>query len=436
MACYLQAKKLCGTVSLNGDKSISHRALILSLLARGRSTIKNLNKGHDVMHTVQAIRALGANVIFDKEKDITIVDGAGLGCLLQPAAPIYLGNSGTAARLLIGAIAPYNITTEITGDESLQSRPMDRIITPLKLMGAQFSPTNQLPLILLGNPEPIPIEWDLTIASAQVKSALLLAALSISGDNIIREYVQSRDHTERMLPLFEADFTSSQKSNHIALNIVGNKTLHHTELAVIGDFSSASFLMAAALLVPDSYIELKNIGINPTRTGFLTCLQEMGADIELLNKREISSEPVCDIKIRHSQLKGIVVPASRAALMIDEYPIISVLAAFAQGETILHGIEELKIKESNRLVAIAEALQLNNVVCEIKNNSLKITGTSPIHMGNTTVNSRQDHRIAMSFLIMGLASANPIYIDDISSIATSFPEFFRLLATLGAEIYG
>lgn len=435
MASYLQAKKLYGAVSLSGDKSISHRALILALLAKGRSIIKNLNKGQDVMHTALAIKALGANVIFDKEKELTIVDGAGLGCLLQPTKAIYLGNSGTAARLLIGAMAPYNITAEITGDESLQNRPMDRIITPLKLMGAQFSDNSRLPLTLLGNPEPIPIEWDLTIPSAQVKSALLLAALSIKGDNIVKEYVQSRDHTERLLPLFGADFIARQKPDHTSLNIIGNRSLRAAELEIIGDFSSASFLIAAALLVPDSCIELKNIGINPTRIGFLTCLFDMGAAIELLNKREISAEPVCDIKIRHSQLKGINVPASRAASMIDEYPIISVLAAFAQGDTILHGLQELKIKESNRITAIAEALRLNNVNCEIKNNSLKIIGTSPNYMGDIMVNSRQDHRIAMSFLIMGLASAKPIYIDDISSIGTSFPEFFQLLAKLGVEIY-
>lgn len=436
MAKYLQAQKLSGKITLCGDKSISHRALILAALSSGQTIVRGLNRGQDVMHLAKAITQLGACVTFKPEHNLCLIDGAGIGCLLEPQQPFYLGNSGTAARLLIGAIAPYNIKASFTGDTSLQSRPMTRIIEPLQQTGAQFSVDRYLPLQLLGNPCAVPIDLQLKIASAQVKSALLFAALSIEGRSIIIENTPTRDHTERMLELFAADIQLERMANATKICITGAKALQASTIAIPGDFSAAAFLIAAAILVPGSEVELTNVGLNPTRTGFLTCLQEMGADIEITNPQVISNEPVGNLKIRHCQLSAIDVPASRAALMIDEYPILAVLAAFAKGETTLHGLTELKVKESNRLLAIAAGLNANNVLCHISSDSLRIVGTNPDHIGGAVVSTHMDHRIAMSFLVMGLASAHPISVDNITYIGTSFPEFFDILTGFGAQIYG
>lgn len=416
-----------------GDKSISHRALIFGALADGETTVRGLLEGHDVLRTAAAMRALGAGV----ERDMT---DAGPVWRIQgakwrdPERSLYFGNSGTGCRLVLGAAAGQGVAARFEGDQSLRGRPMKRISEPLSLMGARISSEDgRLPLVL--SPAPLQgIDYRLPVASAQIKSAVLLAALGAKGETTIIEPAPSRDHTERMLKAFGADLLVDAAADGRRLRLAGGQRLKASPVDVPGDPSSAAFLIAAATIAPDSDVLVRNVLINPLRAGFFETLTEMGANISYENRRELCGEPVADIRARSSTLRGVVVPARRAASMIDEYPILSVVAAFADGETRMEGVEELRVKESDRLAAIEAGLVANGVETRSGPDWLVVKGRGGAVAGGATVQTHLDHRIAMSFLVMGLASQKAVSIDDASMIATSFPEFVALMRGLGAEI--
>ncbi len=414
-----------------GDKSISHRALIFGALATGRTRIRGLLEAEDVINTAKALTALGAPA--HKSGEVWEVLGRGVGGLSQPAGPIDFGNSGTGTRLMMGVIAGHPMTVELVGDASLSRRPMSRVLKPLRQMGVEVLEDKEtLPLTIRGTNDLIPIAYELPVPSAQVKSAILIAGLAAAGETTVIEREPTRDHTERMLRYFGADVRSISDGSLTRITVEGHAELTGRDVAVPGDPSSAAFIAAAALIVPGSEVTIEGVLVNPTRTGFYTTLQEMGGDIAFLNTREEGGEPVADIRVRASSLSGITVPAERAPSMIDEYPILAVVAAFASGRTEMLGLAELKVKESDRLAATAAGLAANGVAAMVDGDTLIVEETGKVQ-GGGTVPTHLDHRIAMAFLTMGLASDQPVTVDDATMIATSFPEFRGLMETLGAR---
>ena len=402
-------------------------------LATGRTRIKGLLEGEDVVNTARALTALGAPA--RKVGDTWEVLGRGVGGLSQPDGPLDFGNSGTGARLMMGVVAGQPITVTMKGDASLSKRPMGRILKPLKLMGLQVidGDKDTLPLTVRGSADLVPITYELPVASAQLKSAILIAGLAAAGETTVSGE-ETRDHTERMLRFFGADVRTRREGNRATITIKGEAELTGGDVVVPGDPSSAAFLAAAALIVPGSDVTIDGVLVNPTRRGFYDTLKEMGADIELANERSEGGEPVADIRARTSRLKGVRVPPERAPSMIDEYPILSVLAAFAEGETRMEGLAELKVKESDRLAATAAGLVANGVNAKVDGDTLSVGGAGARGIkGGGTVVTHMDHRIAMSFLVMGLACDAPVTVDDASFIATSFKEFRPLMEGLGAS---
>ena len=427
---------LSGHIRIPGDKSISHRSLMFGALASGQTRISGLLEGDDVIHTANAMRAMGAKI--KKDNDVYVIHGTGNGCLLEPEQPLDFGNAGTGARLTMGLVGTYAMKTRFIGDASLSKRPMGRILDPLRLMGVQVeaSEGDRLPLTLWGAVTPNPITYRVPMASAQVKSAVLLAGLNTPGITTVIEPVMTRDHTEKMLVGFGADLEVETDNDGVRyIHLEGQGELHGQDITVPGDPSSAAFPIVAALITEGSDITIENVLLNPTRTGLITTLLEMGADISFENKRQTGGEEVADIRVRSSRLKGVKVPKERAPSMIDEYPVLAVAAAFAEGKTVMEGLAELRVKESDRLSAVANGLKKNGVDCEEGKDFLIVTGEpSAKNIGGGTVTTHLDHRIAMSFLVLGLGAEKPVTIDDKRMIATSFPEFMGLMAKLGAHI--
>jgi 3-phosphoshikimate 1-carboxyvinyltransferase len=428
---------LTGTAVVPGDKSISHRSLMLSALAVGESRIEGLLEGEDVLATAAAMRAMGAD-IQRGDDGIWIVNGVGVGGLLQPEAAFDMGNSGTSTRLLMGLVSSHAITTTFTGDASLSKRPMGRVIEPLSRMGAEFtaSPGGRLPLMVRGLNPAIPIEYTLPVASAQVKSAILLAGLNTPGITRVIEPVATRDHSERMLRGFGAELSVEETNQGRIISLVGEAELKPQSIVVPGDPSSAAFLVVAASIVPGSDILVMNVGLNPTRAGLFEALRMMGADIVEENPRIVGGEPVADLRVRHAPLRAIEVPMRLAPSMIDEYPVLFVAAAFAEGRTVARGAHELRVKESDRITAMANALGACGVLFEEFEDGAAIQGNGggPI-AGGATIASQLDHRIAMSMAVAGLAAKSALTIDDVSPIATSYPMFLETLDALkGTEV--
>ncbi len=425
---------LTGTVRLPGDKSISHRALILAALTVGRSHITGLLEGQDVLDTAAAMRAFGARVERLGEGE-WLVDGVGVGGFSEPAGVIDCGNSGTGVRLIMGAMATTPITATFTGDASLCARPMGRVTGPLQLFGAQVVAREggRLPITLTGAAEPLPVRYVLPVPSAQVKSAVLLAGLNAPGETVVVEPEPVRDHTERMLRGFGADLRIEDGPEGRVITLTGRPELRPCDVSVPRDPSSAAFPAAAALVVPGSRLLLPGISRNPTRDGFFRVLEMMGAPLDWSNAREEGGEPVADLTVRHGPLRGVTVPAAMASSMIDEFPMLAALAAYAEGPVVMQGIGELRVKESDRIDAMARGLEANGVRIEEGTDSLTVFGEGRLP-GGGMVAARLDHRIAMSFLVAGLGAQAPITIDDRSPIATSFPDFVPLMQGLGALI--
>ncbi|QJU59035.1 3-phosphoshikimate 1-carboxyvinyltransferase [Sphingomonas sp. AP4-R1] len=426
---------LRGRVRVPGDKSISHRSLMLSALAVGESRVEGLLEGEDVLATAAAMRAMGAAI--ERGGDgIWRISGVGVGGLLQPQAALDMGNSGTSTRLLMGLVATHAITCTFTGDASLSKRPMGRVTDPLSQMGAEFSasPGGRLPLMVRGLCPAVPIEYRLPVASAQVKSAILLAGLNTPGITRVIEPVATRDHSERMLRGFGADLTVEQIEGARLISIRGEAELKPQQIVVPGDPSSAAFPIVAALLVPGSDIVVENVGLNPTRAGLIEVLQAMGGDITLLDPREVGGEPVADVRVRGSALTGIEVSPDIVPSMVDEFPVLFVAAALAKGRTVTRGLEELRVKESDRIRVMADGLRAIGAHVEETEDGLIIDGTGGEKLaGGATVATHLDHRIAMSFAVAGLAAVNDVTIDDMAPVATSFPIFTDLMRALGAE---
>ena len=432
-----RAGSLSGTARVPGDKSISHRSLMFGGLASGRTSITGLLEGEDVLRTGEAMKAMGARI--GREGETWVVDGVGNGCLLEAEAPLDFGNAGTGARLTMGLVGTYDMKTRFIGDASLSSRPMGRVLAPLRQMGTQVldaAPGDHMPLTLAGPKHAAPITYRVPMASAQVKSAVLLAGLNTPGITTVIEPIATRDHTEKMLAGFGAEIeveTDAQGARHI--RIQGQTRLKGRDIAVPGDPSSAAFPLVAALIVPGSDITIENVLMNPTRTGLIDTLLEMAADIEILNRRDAGGEDVADLRVRASELKGVTVPPARAPFMIDEYPVLAIAAAFAEGTTVMDGLDELRVKESDRLAAVARGLEANGIECREGEASLTVTGRpGGKGLGGGTVATHLDHRIAMSFLVLGLAAEKPVTVDDARMIATSFPEFMALMGDLGAAV--
>ncbi len=424
---------LRGTVRVPGDKSISHRSLMLSALAVGESRITGLLEGEDVLATAAAMRAMGATI--NRSNDgIWTVHGVGVGGLMQPGTALDMGNSGTSTRLLMGLVASHRLTATFIGDASLSKRPMGRVIDPLSLMGAEFtaSPGGTLPLMVRGLVPAVPISYRLPVASAQVKSAVLLAGLNAPGVTEVIEPVPTRDHSERMLRGFGADLTVEVDGKGVRhIRLVGEAELKPQTIEVPGDPSSAAFPIVAALITPGSEVTVTHVGMNPTRTGIYKMLEAMGADLTYTNEREVGGEPVADITARHSVLRGIEVPPNVAPSMIDEFPVFFVAASVAQGRTITSGLDELRVKESDRLALMATGLKDIGAQVEEREDGLIINGTGgePLE-GGATVASALDHRIAMSFAVAGLHCYRGVTVDDVSPIATSFPTFEAMIDNL------
>ncbi|MEE8393225.1 MAG: 3-phosphoshikimate 1-carboxyvinyltransferase [Rhodospirillales bacterium] len=431
-----RAGKLSGEISVSGDKSISHRALIIGSVAVGETRILNLLESEDVLRTVDAVRALGAQA--EKSGDGSwIVSGCGVGGLVRPDSVLDMGNSGTAARLLIGLLATHPFDTGFSGDDSLSSRPMNRVMEPLERMGATFKAAQggRLPLTVTGAVSPIPIEYRMEVPSAQVKSAVLLGGLNAPGVTRIVEDRPSRDHTELMLRHFGAQLkTVALPGGGREIALRGQPELNGSEVNVPADISSAAFPLVAALLVKGSELTLRGVGINPLRCGLLETLNEMGAAIVLGNPRHEAGEAIADIMVKTAPLKGVEVAAGRAPSMIDEYPILAIAAACANGITRMNGLAELKVKESDRLRAIVQGLGSCGVKVEEGADWLAVHGKGPAPKGGARITAGNDHRIAMSFLVLGMAAGEPVGIDDSSSIATSFPGFVEMMNSMGANI--
>jgi 3-phosphoshikimate 1-carboxyvinyltransferase len=428
--------KLQGRARVPGDKSISHRSLILGLLAIGETRVQGLLEADDVLRTAAAARALGAGVQRDETGTWRII-GAGLGGLAEPDGVLDFGNAGTGSRLMMGVAGSHPITATFDGDASLRSRPMRRILDPLRQMGTRVvaeAEGGRVPLTLRGPQETIPITYETPAPSAQIKSAVLLAGLNSPGVTTVIEREATRDHTERMFGHFGANVTVTQEGGGRRIALRGQPELRGAEIVVPADPSSAAFPIVAALLVPGSDIVIENVMTNPLRTGLLTTLREMGAEIEALNPRDYGGEQVADLRVRAGPLQGVDVPAARAPSMIDEYPVLAVAAAFAKGTTRMRGLHELRVKESDRLAAVAAGLAANGVRYEIEGDDLLVHGTGSTVPGGGTVATHLDHRIAMAFLVMGLATQDPVTVDDGAMIATSFPDFVPLMTRLGAAI--
>ncbi len=426
---------LTGKARVPGDKSISHRALILGALAVGETRVSGLLEGEDVLNTARVMRALGAKV--ERTGDFAwVVRGVGVAGFAQPQAPLDFGNSGTGCRLVMGAVAGCPITAVFDGDASLRSRPMRRVLDPLELMGARVGSSGQggrLPLTLEGARDPLPILYRTPVASAQIKSAVLLAGLAAPGITTVIETEASRDHTELMLRHFGAQIVSTPEGGHgRKIALTGQPELHGADVVVPADPSSAAFPIVAALIVEGSDIVLPDVMTNPLRTGLFTTLREMGASIEETEVRGDAGEPMAQLRVRASKLRGVEVPPERAPSMIDEYLVLAVAASFAEGTTIMRGLQELRVKESDRLEATAAMLRVNGVKVEIAGDDLIVEGRGHVP-GEGLVATHMDHRIAMSALVMGLASDKPVKVDDTAFIATSFPDFIPMMRSLGAE---
>jgi 3-phosphoshikimate 1-carboxyvinyltransferase len=427
---------LGGRVRVPGDKSISHRALILGALAVGTSRISGLLEGEDVLNTAKAMRAMGARV--ERTAPGTWqVDGVGVAGFAAPAAPLDFGNSGTGCRLVMGAVAGCPITATFDGDASLRTRPMRRILDPLALMGAEAAMTaegGRLPITLAGARDPLPIVYRTPVASAQIKSAVLLAGLAAPGDTTVIESEASRDHTELMLRHFGAKLASVQDGDHgRKITLRGQPELHPADVTVPADPSSAAFPMVAATIVPGSDMLLADVMTNPLRTGLITTLREMGAAIIAEETSGDAGEPMAGLRVRFAALRGVEVPAARAPSMIDEYPVLAVAASFAEGDTVMRGLKELRVKESDRLAATAQMLRVNGVAVDIDGDDLIVHGRGHVP-GGGLVATHMDHRIAMSALVMGLASDRPVKVDDATFIATSFPGFADMMRRLGGDL--
>lgn len=428
---------LTGTAEVPGDKSISHRALIFGAMAVGETRITGLLEGEDVLDTAKAMRAFGAEVT--RQEDGTwSVQGVGVGGFGEPDQVIDCGNSGTGVRLIMGAMATCPISATFTGDASLNKRPMARVTDPLALFGAQAvgRTGGRLPMTIVGAANPVPVRYTTPVPSAQVKSAVLLAGLNAPGQTVVIEREATRDHSERMLAGFGATITSEQTSEGHVITLTGQPELKPQTIAVPRDPSSAAFPVCAALITDGSDVLIPGIGLNPTRAGLFTTLREMGADLTYENERLEGGEPVADLRARFSpNLKGIEVPPTRAASMIDEYPVLSVVAAFAEGTTHMPGVKELRVKESDRIEAMATGLRACGVTVEDGEDWWSVHGLGHGNVpGGATCASHLDHRIAMSFMILGMGSTAPVSVDDATPIATSFPIFEPLMASLGADI--
>lgn len=426
--------RLSGRIRVPGDKSISHRALILGALATGRTRISGLLEAEDVIATARAVAALGAEI--SRSNGAFEVRGQGVGGLRAPSSALDFGNSGTGSRLMLGVVAGHDMQVEFTGDASLCRRPMGRVLAPLTAMGLQADVEEgraTLPLIVRGTEDLLPIVYDLPVPSAQVKSAVLLAGMHAPGRTTVVEPLATRDHTERMLAYFGAEISVEDREHGArAVTVCGDAELQGAAVAVPGDPSSAAFVIAAALISPGSDIVIENVLMNPTRFGFIETLREMGANIELLDQRDEGGEPVGDLRVTASPLQGVRVPPERAPSMIDEYPMLACLAAFAQGETRMEGLAELKVKESDRLGATAAGLVACGVAARVEGDDLIVEGRGEVK-GGGLVETHMDHRIAMAFLTLGLGARAPVTVDDTSMIATSFPDFVPLMTKLGAQ---
>ncbi len=424
-----KSSKLKGEITVPGDKSISHRSLILGSQAIGTTTVTGLLEGEDVLSTAQALREMGVGI--EKKGDVWSVKGVGVGGLVEPKNVLDMGNSGTSSRLLMGLVTPYQFNSFFCGDASLSKRPMKRVTDPLREMGAEFVTTSRgtFPLCTIGTKKPLPIEYKLPVASAQVKSAIILAGLNTKGTTTVIEPKPTRDHTEIMLRGFGAEVIS----DGMRISVKGYPKLKAQKIVVPADPSSAAFLVVAALITEGSELLIKNVGMNPHRIGLFETLVEMGGKIEKRNERKECGEKVADLFVQHSKLKGIRVPKERAPSMIDEYPVLAVAASCAEGVTQMCGLEELRVKESDRLQVVYDALVANGVKAKISGDDLHVTGSQKPR-GGGVVKTHLDHRIAMSFLILGLVSEKDVAIDDGTPINTSFPNFVELLKGIGAKI--
>ncbi len=431
-----KANALSGNITVPGDKSVSHRALILGSIAVGETHVEGLLEGEDVMAAAAAMRALGAQISRDDAGLWTVI-GCGVGGLHEPNQILDMGNSGTAVRLLMGLVGTQTFTSTFTGDESLNSRPMERVMDPLRQMGVQFTSRSggRLPITVSGSDLIKPIEYELPVASAQVKSAILLAGLNAPGKTTVIEPQPTRDHSERMLRHFGAEvITENLDGGGVKITLTGQPELEGRDITVPADISSAAFPIAAALIVPGSNLLIRNVGVNPLRAGLIKTLQEMGGKITIENSRGEAGEPLADLRVEASQLHGITVPASRAPSMIDEYPVLSVVATCATGTTHMVGLAELRVKESDRLAAMATGLAACGVQIEETEDSLTVHGSDQPINGGALIAANLDHRIAMAFSVLGMVSLNPVTIDDGSPIATSFPGYIKLMNSLGARI--
>ena len=421
---------LTGRLRVPGDKSISHRSIMFGALAVGETRVSGLLEGEDVMATADAMRKMGATI--EKHGDEWRINGVGVGGLLEPESPLEMGNSGTSTRLLMGLIAGHGITAQFTGDASLSRRPMGRVITPLSEIGASFeaSEGGTLPLTMRGALPAVPIEYRLPVASAQVKSAVLLAGLNTPGITTVIEPVPTRDHSERMLRGFGAELEVEESGGERVIRIHGEADLKPQNVVVPGDPSSAAFFIVAALITEGSDLIIENVGLNPTRAGLIAVLRAMGGHIEELDRREVGGEPVADLRVKHSALTGIDVDPAVAPAMIDEFPVLFVAAALAKGTTTTSGLDELRVKESDRLSAMADALTLAGARIEEHEDGLVVHGTGGAPLPGTSgeaVTTHLDHRIAMAMAVAGLVSRNGVEVDDTSPIQTSFPNFMSLL---------
>ncbi len=426
---------LRGRARVPGDKSISHRALILGALAVGETRISGLLEGEDVLNTAKAVRALGARVE-SRGNGEWRVHGVGIAGFAEPAAALDFGNSGTGCRLMLGAVAGCPITAAFDGDASLRKRPMRRVLAPLERIGAHTltSSDGRVPLTLAGARDPMPIVFEPQVASAQLKSAVLLAGLAAPGETVVIETEATRDHTEKMLAHFGADMRVEPHGElGRRITLVGQPELAPRPIMVPADPSSAAFPLVAAAITPGSDVILEGVMLNPLRSGLIGTLAEMGVSVERLGTRNEGGEEVADLRVRGGTLRGVEVPAARAPAMIDEYPVLAVAAAFAEGTTIMRGLKELRVKESDRLAGTAELLRANAVTVDVAGDDLIVQGQGRA-MGGGLVATHMDHRIAMSALVMGMASVKPVRIDDASFIATSFPGFVDLMRGLGADL--
>ncbi|MFV1493952.1 3-phosphoshikimate 1-carboxyvinyltransferase [Phaeobacter sp. JH18-32] len=432
-----RADPLTGIAEVPGDKSISHRSLILGALAVGETKISGLLEGEDVLDTAKAMQAMGAEVINHGGGNWS-VHGVGVGGLAEPDQVIDCGNSGTGVRLIMGVMATSPITVTFTGDASLNKRPMARVTDPLALFGAQSVGRSggRLPMTIVGASDPTPVRYTVPVPSAQVKSAVLLAGLNAPGKTVVIEKEATRDHSERMLAGFGAEITVEDTDEGRVITLTGQPELKPQVIAVPRDPSSAAFPVCAALITPGSDVLVPGIGLNPTRAGLFYTLQDMGADLTFENMREEGGEPVADLRARYSpEMKGIDVPPERAASMIDEYPVLSVVASFATGKTMMTGVKELRVKESDRIDAMARGLRANGVMVEEGDDWWAVSGLGPEGVpGGGTCESFLDHRIAMSFMVMGMGAQKPVTVDDGTPIATSFPIFTSLMTGLGARL--